>query len=69
MAVKFELSIEEKIDRAKDGRKQGWIVAKMNEFLEDKITEVVFSRKKKGFDSFTKEELTALETVLPGFKA
>ena len=66
MEEKVELTISEKIDRAKDGRTQKWIVAKMTEILgeEDKITEVQFSRKKAGDDSFSENELKALSKVL-----
>jgi len=67
----LKLTLEEKIDRAKDGRKQTWIIEKMNELLPDdrKLSDTMFSRRKRGFEKFTEAELKALETVLPGFKA
>lgn len=66
MEEKVELTISEKIDRAKDGRTQKWIVAKMCEILgeDNKITEVQFSRKKAGDDNFDENELKALSKIL-----
>lgn len=63
MATKTTLTMAEKIDRAADGRKQGWIVNKMKE-SGLKINEVQFSRKKKGHEEFSEEELAALSQVL-----
>lgn len=63
MATKTTLTMAEKIDRAADGRKQGWIVNKMKE-SGLKINEVQFSRKKKGHEEFTDEELQALSEIL-----
>lgn len=60
---KTALTIGEQIDRARDGRSQTSIVIKMKEAgLE--ITDVTFSRKKKGHDIFTPEELAALSEIL-----
>lgn len=66
MAENISLTLEEKIDRAKDGRTQTWIVDKMNELLPDteRITEVRFSRKKTGKDQFTDLELKTLSEIL-----
>lgn len=66
---KAALTIGEQIDRARDGRSQTSIVIKMKEAgLE--ITDVTFSRKKKGHDTFTPEELAALSEILgTDFKA
>lgn len=66
MATKIELTIGEKIDRAKDGRTQTWIVGKLNELLPDgeKISEVQFSRKKTGKEDFTELELKNLSELL-----
>ena len=63
MATKTTLTMAEKIDRAADGRKQGWIVNKMRE-AGLKINEVSFSRKKKGHEEFTEEELQTLSEIL-----
>lgn len=63
MAVKIKYTIGEQIDRAKDGRTQTWIVNKMNESGIE-ITETQFSRKKKGHEKFTDEELKSLSEVL-----
>ena len=63
MSEKIELTIAEKIDRAKDGRSQTWIVSKMNE-LGCSINEVQFSRKKKGGDDFSDLEKKALFEIL-----
>ncbi len=60
---KVTLTVSEQIDRARDGRTQSWIVKKMNE-SGLQITEVSFSRKKKGFDEFTKDELLVLSAIL-----
>jgi hypothetical protein len=63
MATKIQLTIGEKIDRAKDGRTQKSIVNKMTD-AGCKITEVQFSRKKAGDDNFTDEELNVLSEIL-----
>ncbi len=60
---KIILTLEEKINRAKDGRTQSWIILKMNEAGCD-ITDFKFSRKKKGFDEFTQFELKVLSEIL-----
>ena len=67
----IKLNIAEKIERAKDGRTQVWIIQKMNQILPDdkKLSEAMFSRRKKGFEEFSEQEIKALEAVLPGFKA
>ena len=64
--AKIELTIGEKIDRAKDGRTQTWIVGKLNELLPEteKISEVQFSRKKTGKENFTELELKNLSELL-----
>jgi len=63
MAVKTELTLAEKIDRAKNGRSQSWMVNQMNK-KGCVLNEVQFSRKKKGHMKFTKEELIALSEIL-----
>ena len=63
MAVKAKLTIEEQINRAKDGRSQSHIVRKLNE-VGVEMTDVNFSRKKKGWDNFTEPELKALSEIL-----
>jgi hypothetical protein len=63
MAEKTILTIAEQIDRAKDGRSQKWIVGKLVE-AGIEMTEVRFSNKKNGPDTFTKEELTKLSEIL-----
>ena len=62
-STKAKLSLGEQIDRASDGRKQTWIVGKMQE-AGINITEVLFSRKKKGHEEFTSEELASLSEIL-----
>lgn len=66
MATKVVLTLGEKIDRAKDGRTQTWIVGKLNEQLSDteKISEVQFSRKKTGKEDFTETEIEILSEIL-----
>jgi len=65
MATKQKLTIGEKIDRAReaDGRTQTWVIAKMNE-NGCKLTDVTFSRKKKGHEMFTQKELDTISTIL-----
>lgn len=63
MATKEKLTIAEKIDRAREGRSQTYIVGKMVEAGVE-ITEVLFSRKKLGREEFTEPELKALSEIL-----
>ena len=63
MEKKIELTMEEKIDRAKEGRSQNWIVLQMIK-RGIKINEVQFSRKKKGAMAFSREELFVLSDIL-----
>ena len=63
MAEKVKLTLAEKIDRAKDGRSQTWIVSKMNE-MGCSINEVQFSRKKNGVDNFNEKEKESLCRIL-----
>lgn len=63
MTVKAKLTIAEQIDRAKDGRSQTSIVEKMNDAGVE-ISEVQFSRKKLGRETFTEQELQALSEIL-----
>jgi hypothetical protein len=60
---KEKLTFAERVDRARDGRTQAWIVRKMQEH-GCVMSEVQFSRKKKGWDDFTEEELKALSEIL-----
>jgi len=53
----------EKIDRARDGRSQSWIVKQFKD-AGHKMTDVNFSRKKKGHIEFSKEELEFLSELL-----
>lgn len=64
MTVK-KLRLSEMIDRAKEkeGRTQKWIIAQMQK-RGIVISDVLFSRKKKGVMSFTEEELKALSEIL-----
>jgi hypothetical protein len=61
-APKVKLTISEQIDRAKDGRTQRWIVAKLKESGIE-MTEVDFSNKKSGV-TFSPEELKVLSEIL-----
>lgn len=58
-----ELTIEEKINRAKEGRTQLYIVMQMIK-KGIVITDVQFTRKKKGISKFTEEELAVLSEIL-----
>lgn len=64
MAIKAALTLAERIDRAKDGRSQSWIVNQMNKKGCKEMTEVKFSRKKKGHEDFTADEFLILCEVL-----
>jgi hypothetical protein len=59
-----KLTLEEKIDRAKDGRSQKWIIKKMIEKGCQNLTDTIFSNKKKGHAEFTEQELTVLSEIL-----
>lgn len=59
---KVKLSIAEQIEKAKDGRTQRWIIQKLND-AGVSMTDVTFSNKKNA-NTFTKEELAALSTIL-----
>ena len=61
-APKVKLTISEQIDRARDGRTQRSIVAKLKE-AGFEMSEVDFSNKKNAV-SFTPEELKALSEIL-----
>jgi hypothetical protein len=61
--TKVNLTLEEKIDRSRDGRSQTWIIQRMNE-RGCELTDTRFSRKKKGHEEFTELELKALSEVL-----
>ena len=63
--MRTELTITEQINRAldKEGRKQTWIIAKLNG-MGFNFTDATFSRKKMGYNKFEKEELEAISTLL-----
>lgn len=63
MATKTVLTLAEKIDRAKDGRTQKWIVNKMRE-AGCGLSEAQFTRKKMEDETFTEKELNILSTIL-----
>lgn len=58
-----ELTIEEKINKAREGRTQLYIIMQMIK-KGIVITDVQFSRKKKGISKFTEEELAVLSEIL-----
>lgn len=57
------LTLKEKIDRAKDGRTQTWILQKMRENGVN-MTDSAFSRKKNGLDKFRDNEIKLIEKIL-----
>jgi hypothetical protein len=63
--AKMKFLLSERIERAKEkeGRNQTWIIKQMNE-RGVKISDVQFSRKKKGHISFTDNELSILSEIL-----
>lgn len=66
MTAKEKLTLGERIDRARvsEGRTQTWIIARMNEKGFDTINDTTFSRKKKGHEEFSEQELSALSKIL-----
>lgn len=60
------LTIGEQIERSLDGRKQKWVVQRMNEDLPDtdKLSEVQFSNCKNGNTSFSEAQLNVLAKIL-----
>lgn len=65
MAV-ITLTLAEQIERSLDGRKQNWVVNKMNETLPEteQITVVQFSNCKNGNTSFSEKQLSTLSGIL-----
>jgi len=61
--AKMKFLLREKIDRARDGRSQTWIIAKMAD-RGVKMSDAQFSRKKNGHDKFRAEELEVLSEIL-----
>ncbi len=61
--AKMKFLLSERIDRARQGRSQTWIVEQMND-KGIKMSDVQFSRKKKGKISFSETELSALSEIL-----
>lgn len=57
------LTLREKIDRARDGRTQVWLLQKMKE-QGVVMSDCVFSRKKNGFDKFKDSEIKLIEKIL-----
>ena len=62
MAEKIKLSLGERIQRAREGRSQRWIIGQMNK-AGIKINDVQFSRKKWD-ETFSDEEIKALSEIL-----
>jgi hypothetical protein len=63
---KVTLTLEEQIDRAREGRSQMWIVSKLRE-MGCGMSEAQFTRKKKDLypsDKFNEQELSALSAIL-----
>lgn len=61
--AKMKFLLSERIDRAKDGRSQTWIVKQMND-NGLKMSDAQFSRKKKGHEDFTDKQLEFLSELL-----
>lgn len=57
------LTLSERIDRAKNGRSQVWLIGEMKK-KGVTLSDVQFSRKKKGNSDFTKRELRVLSNIL-----
>ena len=58
-----KITLAEKINRARDGRTQSWIVQQMN-IKGCEMTDVKFSRKKMGYSKFTDKEYKVLQEIL-----
>lgn len=61
--AKMKFLLSEKINRAKGGMKQTWIVKQM-QAQGVKISDVQFSRKKNGDVPFSEKELEVLSEIL-----
>jgi len=61
--AKMKFLLSERIDRARDGRSQTWIVKQMND-NGLKMSDAQFSRKKKGHEDFTDKQLEFLSELL-----
>lgn len=61
--AKMKFLLSERINRAKDGRSQTWIVKQMQQ-RGIKISDVQFSRKKTGAVKFSEKELEVLSEIL-----
>lgn len=63
--LEITLTVSEQIDRAKKGRSQVSIISEMRDEYGIDISDVQFSRKKKGLvDSFNHLEIRALNKIL-----
>ena len=61
--AKMKFLLSERINRARDGRSQTWIVKQMQQ-RGIKISDVQFSRKKTGVVKFSEKELEVLSEIL-----
>ncbi len=61
-----ELNLAERIDRARiaNGRTQSWIISEMNK-RGCKLSDATFSRRKKGHQEFSEQQLEALYDIFP----
>ena len=61
--IEETLTLEQRIEKALDGRTQTYIVKKLQE-KGIKINDVQFTRKKKGISNFNEEEIKELKKLL-----
>jgi len=63
---KAVLTLAERIDRARDGRSNKWVIEEMNKLLPkpDHLKASLYSHKKHGSVRFSKTEISALSKVL-----
>lgn len=61
----MERTIAQRINEAKEGKTQSWIIQEMKKKGCTYMTDSKFSRKKHGFDKFTEKEIEVLKEILP----
>jgi hypothetical protein len=59
----MKMTLAEKINRARGGLSQSYIITKMNQ-MGCKISDSQFSRKKNGHKKFSESERLALKTLI-----
>ena len=58
-------TLAQRINDAKEGRTQSWIISEMKKMGCTSMTDCKFSRRKLGHDKFTEKEMIILKQILP----